>query len=226
MRVMFTIAVLLTGIACISRAEAQVCGGDCNRCLVYARGECIKRGADPVCETRKKRCLARQKAPMGPPKPATTAASRPNAARPTNARPNYRSYRPNAGPPPQRVERPAAAPPAPSVVPPTAGPQPAAVPPPPTAAPAPRLVPARVYLRAADIPPPSIGAYGVVALRSKPTPANRDLTRNLCANNQRLGDGILWLFSFRKYRPKKKCRDRYGTSCSCISSKARRAATR
>jgi hypothetical protein len=216
MRVMFTIAVLLTGIACISRAEAQVCGGDCNRCLVYARGECIKRGADPVCETRKKRCLARQKAPMGPPKPATTAAPRPNAARPTNARPNYRSYRPNAGPPPQRVERPTAAPPAPSVVPPTAdppapsvvrpapvpppqrverptaappaprvvpptaGPRPAAVPPPPTAAPAPRLVPARVYLRAADIPPPSIGAYGVVALRSKPTPANRERLLRTC----------------------------------------------
>ena len=77
MRVMFTVAVLLTGIACISRAETQVCGGDCNRCLVYARGECIKRGADPACEALKKRCLAQRKAPMGAPKPATTAAPRP-----------------------------------------------------------------------------------------------------------------------------------------------------
>ena len=37
----------------------------------------------------------------------------------------------------------------------------------------PTLAPARSYLRAADIPPPSIGAYGVVALRAKPTSANR-----------------------------------------------------
>ena len=44
-----------------------------------------------------------------------------------------------------------------------------------------KLVPARAYLRAADIPPPSIGAYGVVALRSKPTPANRERLMRTCA---------------------------------------------
>src|SRR5262249_5499070 len=45
---------------------------------------------------------------------------------------------------------------------------------------APALVPARVYLRAADIPPPSVGAYGVVALRSKATPANRERLLRTC----------------------------------------------
>ena len=95
MRVMFTVAVLLTGIACISRAEAQVCGGDCNRCLVYARGECIKRGADPACEALKKRCLAQRKAPMGAPKPATTAAPRPTCCdRPTPVPPAPSVVRP------------------------------------------------------------------------------------------------------------------------------------
>jgi hypothetical protein len=35
------------------------------------------------------------------------------------------------------------------------------------------LVPVRVYLAAADIPPPTLRAYGILALRTKPTPANR-----------------------------------------------------
>jgi hypothetical protein len=42
------------------------------------------------------------------------------------------------------------------------------------------LVPARVYLRAADIPPPSIAAYGIVAFRSKSTPANREHLLRTC----------------------------------------------
>jgi hypothetical protein len=55
MRVMFAVAVLLSGIACIGEAEAQACGDrDCDRCLVYARGECVKRGSDPACEARKR----------------------------------------------------------------------------------------------------------------------------------------------------------------------------
>src|SRR5262245_30096889 len=83
MRVMFAVAVLLTGIACVSRAEAQVCGGDCGRCLVYARGECIKRAVDPACEARKKRCLALRTVPKGAPKPPTTAAPRPSAVPPS-----------------------------------------------------------------------------------------------------------------------------------------------
>jgi hypothetical protein len=43
------------------------------------------------------------------------------------------------------------------------------------------LVPARVYLRAADIPPRSVGAYGIVALSSKPTAANRQHLLRTCA---------------------------------------------
>ena len=83
MRVMFTVAVLLSGIACISKAEAQVCGDrDCNRCLVYAGGKCIKRGADPACEARKKKCLAEQKFRGHVSKRATTAAPRPRTVAP------------------------------------------------------------------------------------------------------------------------------------------------
>jgi hypothetical protein len=44
-----------------------------------------------------------------------------------------------------------------------------------------KLVPVRSYLRAADIPPPQIGAYGVVAFRSKPTSASRDRLLKVCA---------------------------------------------
>ena|SRR5262245_24228135 len=193
MRVMFAVAVLLTGIACVSRAEAQVCGGDCSRCLVYARGECIKRAVDPACEARKKRCLALRTVPKGAPKPPTTAAPRPSAVppSPTGRAPYVRRTLPApTAIPPAPKSAPTAAPPAP-----TAAPAPKsatnAAPPAPTAAPAlnsapntvaraPRLVPARVYLRAADIPPPSIGAYGVVAFRSKPTPANRERLLRAC----------------------------------------------
>jgi hypothetical protein len=182
MRVMFAVAVLLTGIACVNRAEAQVCGGDCSRCLVYARGQCIKRGVDPACEARKKRCLAQRKVFKSAPKPPITAAPPPSAVppAPTGRAPYVR----RTLPPPSNV--PTTPKSAPTVVPPAPnGAQapksvPTAVPPEPTRAPVPRLVPARVYLRAADIPPPSIGAYGVVALRSKPTPANRERLLRTC----------------------------------------------
>lgn len=165
MRVMFAVAVLLTGIACVSRAEAQVCGGDCSRCLVYARGECIKRGVDPLCEARKKRCLSQRKVLKGAPKQPTNAAPRPVAVppAPTGRAPYVRRTLP-----------------APIAVPPAPKSEPTAAPPAPTGAPVPRLVPARIYLRAADIPPPSIGAYGVVAFRSKPTPANRERLLRAC----------------------------------------------
>ena len=187
MRVMFAVAVLLTGIACISRAEAQVCGGDCSRCLVYARGECIKRAVDPACEARKKRCLSQRKVPKGAPKPPTTAAPRPSAVPPASGRAPYVHRTlpaPTAVPPaptnaPTQKSGPAAAPPTPAGTP-AAKSVPATAPPAPNGAPVPRLVPARVYLRAADIPPPSIGAYGVVALRSKPTPANRERLLRAC----------------------------------------------
>lgn len=43
-----------------------------------------------------------------------------------------------------------------------------------------KIVPTRSFLRAKDIPPASIGAYGVVALRAKPTPANRDRLMKTC----------------------------------------------
>ena len=44
-----------------------------------------------------------------------------------------------------------------------------------------QLVPVRAFLRSEDIPPPSIGAYGIVAFRSKPTSANRHRLLMACA---------------------------------------------
>lgn len=42
------------------------------------------------------------------------------------------------------------------------------------------LQPARIYLRASQIPIPGVGAYGVVALRGRPTDATRDRLMRLC----------------------------------------------
>ena len=50
-----------------------------------------------------------------------------------------------------------------------------------TAAPAPRLTPARIFLGAADIPPAGVGAYGVVALKARPTGASRARLGMVCA---------------------------------------------
>jgi hypothetical protein len=44
-----------------------------------------------------------------------------------------------------------------------------------------QLVPVRAYLRSSEIPPPSIGAYGVVAFRAKPTSASRSRLLMACA---------------------------------------------
>jgi hypothetical protein len=46
------------------------------------------------------------------------------------------------------------------------------------------LVLARAYVRAADIPPQGVGAYGVVSLRAKATPSNRQRLLRLCAAYQ------------------------------------------
>lgn len=43
----------------------------------------------------------------------------------------------------------------------------------PTPAPAASLRPVRAFMRAADVPPPTVGAYGLVAFRAKPTSATR-----------------------------------------------------
>jgi hypothetical protein len=43
------------------------------------------------------------------------------------------------------------------------------------------LVPVRAYLRSVEIPPASIGAYGIVAFRAKPTTANRSRLLMACA---------------------------------------------
>lgn len=43
-----------------------------------------------------------------------------------------------------------------------------------------KLRPARAFLRAEEIPPPGVGAYGVVALRSKPTSANLERLMTAC----------------------------------------------
>jgi hypothetical protein len=44
-----------------------------------------------------------------------------------------------------------------------------------------QLVPVRAYLRSTEIPPASIGAYGIVAFRAKPTSANRSRLLMTCA---------------------------------------------
>jgi hypothetical protein len=43
-----------------------------------------------------------------------------------------------------------------------------------------KLVPVRAYLRSSEIPPPTVGAYGVVAFRAKPTPASRSRLLMTC----------------------------------------------
>lgn len=62
-------------------------------------------------------------------------------------------------------------------------PVPRAEPPPPrpTATPRRPLHPARTFLSAADIPPSNVGAYGVLALRAKPTPATQARLKAVCA---------------------------------------------
>ena len=45
-----------------------------------------------------------------------------------------------------------------------------------------QLVPVRAFLRSADIPPPEFGAYGVMALRAKPTSVTRDRLKMACAS--------------------------------------------
>jgi hypothetical protein len=45
-----------------------------------------------------------------------------------------------------------------------------------------RLVPVREFLRSADIPPPEFGAYGILALRAKPTSATRGRLKMVCAS--------------------------------------------
>ena len=177
MRVMFAVAVLLSGIACIGEAEAQACDRDCNRCLVYARGECVKRGADPACEARRKKCLERR---TGAPKSTTTTAplptvrqrqqqiqqqGRPQMPAPTVVPPAPKSVPTVVAPAPKSV--PTVIAPAPKSVPTVIAPAPKSAPtvvapksaptvvaPAPTVVPpVPRLVPALIYLRAADIPP-------------------------------------------------------------------------
>ena len=44
-----------------------------------------------------------------------------------------------------------------------------------------QLVPVRAYLKGAEIPPPSIGAYGIVAFRARPTTASRSRLLMTCA---------------------------------------------
>jgi hypothetical protein len=44
-----------------------------------------------------------------------------------------------------------------------------------------RLTPARIFLRAADIPPAAVGAYGVAALKARPTEASRARLGMVCA---------------------------------------------
>ena len=42
------------------------------------------------------------------------------------------------------------------------------------------LTPARAFIRASDIAPPGLGGYGVVALRAKPTSANKERLGRVC----------------------------------------------
>jgi hypothetical protein len=43
------------------------------------------------------------------------------------------------------------------------------------------LRPVRAYLRAADVPPPTVGAYGLVAFRAKPTSSTRARLLMVCS---------------------------------------------
>jgi hypothetical protein len=54
--------------------------------------------------------------------------------------------------------------------------------PPVSPAPAVRLTPVRSYLKSDQIPPPSIGAYGIVAFRARPTTASRQRLLMTCAS--------------------------------------------
>lgn len=45
-----------------------------------------------------------------------------------------------------------------------------------------QLVPVRAFLRSADIPPAEFGAYGVMALRAKPTSVTRERLKMACAS--------------------------------------------
>ena len=127
MRVMFAVAVLLSGIACIGEAEAQSCDRDCNRCLVYARGECVKRGADPACEARRKKCLERR---TGAPKSTTTTAP------PPTVRQRQQQIQQQGRP---QMPAPTVVPPAPKSVPTVVAPAPKSVPT--VIAPAPKSAP-------------------------------------------------------------------------------------
>lgn len=44
------------------------------------------------------------------------------------------------------------------------------------------LIPARAYMRAADIPPADVGAYGLVVMQAKSTPANRNKLLMVCSS--------------------------------------------
>lgn len=45
-----------------------------------------------------------------------------------------------------------------------------------------QLVPVRAFLRSADIPPAEFGAYGIMALRAKPTSVTRERLKMACAS--------------------------------------------
>ena len=153
------------GMYCPINAEAQSCGQeDCRVCLTFAIGKCIQYGNSPECEAYKKACELSQQEHIIRPLPGVPNGG-PGGGSPRMGHPStgpIRGYVPESSPA-LTDGNPALAPRG----------DPGAIPP--------ELVPARVFLRAADVPPPSIGAYGIVALRSKPTSANRERLLRTCA---------------------------------------------
>jgi len=117
-----------------------------------------------ACDPKDRRCIVNSLTPRAPEatrgiqRPAPTVTT-PAPAPPATSTPSA-SVAPQPAPPPQTAARPLV----------------------PTASRAPQLVPVREFLRGADIPPVGFGAYGIMALRAKPTPGDRARLKMACAS--------------------------------------------
>jgi hypothetical protein len=152
------------------------------RCLRWKSGRCIVQESAASCEARKAASRHGYHHPAGAVPPASGGAGGGGSGPPGEVGglgggkrgPVAQPISPDATSP---AAGPAAVPSTPALL-----PAPGAQPAPPSVGSAtpPALVPARSFLRSDDIPPPSIGAYGVVALRSKSTSANRQRLLMTC----------------------------------------------
>lgn len=153
MRGVIAVAILLYALTSI--AAAQNCAEICKEtCLASQDGKCLKYGPDPACEFRKRQCEALKPEFKSQRPPSVGTMFPPTWG--NNPRDGAGSSSGGSG----------------GTSPPTSSPM--------SVPDSLRLVPARVYLHAADIPPASVAAYGIVAFRSKPTPANREHLFRTC----------------------------------------------